>query len=86
MRIRSVMSTNRFRLFSIAALIAVVSFASAACTSRTSAEEAAAAPPDPLAIAVSAVESRPIDRFIRVTGSLIADEEGKNMMERKRME
>jgi RND family efflux transporter MFP subunit len=44
----------------------------------TSASTAAAPPaPAPIAIATAAVESRPIDRYLRVTGSLVADEEAR---------
>lgn len=46
-----------------------------ACTSKTSAEEADAVPPDPIVVDTATVENRPIDRFIRVTGSLAADEQ-----------
>jgi len=60
------------RVLSAAALLAALS--SAACsTERTS----AAAPPEPAPVAVRAaeVQSQPIDRFLRVTGSLAADEQ-----------
>ena len=52
----------------------VAALLSAACNAeRTS----AAAPPEPTAVAihVAQVESQPIDRFLRVTGSLAADEQ-----------
>jgi RND family efflux transporter MFP subunit len=39
--------------------------------------EAAAAAPAPTPVTVAAVESRPIDRYLRVTGSLIADEQAE---------
>ena len=58
-------------------LVVAASVAAGACASNTSAEEAAAAPPDPLTIETAVVESRPIDRFIRVTGSLTADEQAE---------
>jgi membrane fusion protein (multidrug efflux system) len=60
------------RMFSAAALVAALS--SAACsTERTS----AAAPPEPapVAVRVAEVQSQSIDRFLRVTGSLAADEQ-----------
>jgi RND family efflux transporter MFP subunit len=60
------------RVLSGAAVVAVLS--SAACGSaRTS----AATPPEPAPVAVRVVEvqSQPIDRFLRVTGSLVADEQ-----------
>ena len=61
----------------LGALVVAASAGAAACASNTSAEEAAAAPPDPLTIETAVVESRPIDRFIRVTGSLTADEQAE---------
>lgn len=60
------------RVLAAAALCAALS--SAACSpERTS----AAAPPEPAPVAVraAAVQSQPIDRFLRVTGSLAADEQ-----------
>lgn len=62
------------RVLSAAAFVAALS--SAACsTERTS----AAAPPEPAPVAVRAVEvqSQSIDRFLRVTGSLAADEQAE---------
>ena len=71
------MFTNRLRLYSFASLVAG-SLAAAGCSSHTSAEEPAPPPaPEPVAITTSVVESRPIDRFIRVTGSLTADEQAE---------
>jgi RND family efflux transporter MFP subunit len=61
----------RVSLFTGAALAALLS---TGCTGeRTSA--AAPSEPAPVAIHVAQVESRPIDRFLRVTGSLAADEQ-----------
>ena len=48
----------------------------AACRADVS-TEAAAAPPPAVAVSVAAVESKPIDRYLRVTGSLIADEQAE---------
>ncbi|HVJ26985.1 MAG TPA: biotin/lipoyl-binding protein, partial [Vicinamibacterales bacterium] len=59
------------------ALVAAITASSAACTSNTSAEEVRAAAPEPLAIETVTLESQPIDRFIRVTGSLLADEQAE---------
>src|SRR5699024_1787896 len=39
--------------------------------------EVTAAAPDPIAVETAVVESRAIDRFIRVTGSLAADEQAE---------
>lgn len=61
-----------------AAAVSLLSLSAAACTSSTSAKEAAkAAEPAPLVVEVAVVESRPIDRFINVTGSLTADEQAE---------
>ena len=69
---------RRSTLMIAAVLVTLAGTASSGCTSRTSAEEApAAAAAEPLAIATAAVESREIDRFIRVTGSLAADEQAE---------
>ena len=57
--------------FAVAAAVAAVSTLAVGCSSP-SAEEART-PPAPLVISTVTVESRPIDRFIRVTGSLVAD-------------
>lgn len=51
--------------------------AASGCSSRTSAEGAPAPAPEPLTITTVTVESRPIDRFTRVTGSLRADEQAE---------
>jgi membrane fusion protein (multidrug efflux system) len=52
----------------------VTALLSAACSAERT---IAAAPPEPTAVAihVAQVESKPIDRFLRVTGSLAADEQ-----------
>ena len=59
------------------ALVAALTAGSVACTSKTSAEEVHAAAPEPLAIETVTLASQPIDRFIRVTGSLLADEQAE---------
>ena len=63
--------TVQVSLFAGAALAALLS---TACSSQRA---SAAAPPEPapVAIRVAPVESRSIDRFLRVTGSLAADEQ-----------
>jgi RND family efflux transporter MFP subunit len=63
---------RRVSLFTGAALAAAL--LSAACSGEPT---IAAAPPEPapVAIRVAKVESQPIDRFLRVTGSLAADEQ-----------
>jgi RND family efflux transporter MFP subunit len=52
------------------------SVAVAGCGTETTTVNAAAKP-EPLAIEVAAVESRPIDRYLRVSGSLLADEQAE---------
>jgi RND family efflux transporter MFP subunit len=65
---------RHFILAGIAA--AALSVSIAACGSQNS-TVSAAPKPEPLAIAIAAVESRPIDRYLRVTGSLMADEQAE---------
>lgn len=71
------MRTVRFssRLL-IASGLAVVSAAVSACGSKPS-TVSAEAKPAPLAITTTVVEERPIDRFLRVSGSLAADEQAE---------
>ena len=54
--------------------LAALSLAAGACHSGES-TVSAEAKPEPLAVATAAVEHRPIDRYVRVTGSLTADEQ-----------
>jgi RND family efflux transporter MFP subunit len=54
--------------------VAALSAVTAACGSQT-ATVSAAQKPEPPAITTAAVQSRPIDRYLRVTGSLLADEQ-----------
>lgn len=60
-----------------AVLVAAAAVTAAGCSSRTSAEEPAAPSAEPISITTAVVESRPIDRFIRVSGSLRADEQAE---------
>lgn len=57
-------------------LLALSAFATG-CGSSSDAVAAAAAKPEPLSITTATVESRPIDRFLHVTGSLVADEQAE---------
>lgn len=62
------------------ALLLTLTFAalSGGCSSEAPATAVAmAAPPEPLSVSTVAVESRPLDRHLRVTGSLIADEQAE---------
>jgi RND family efflux transporter MFP subunit len=64
------------RLAPVAAL-AIAAVSASGCSSSTSAEEAPATATPVMEVVTSAVESRNIDRFIRVTGSLTADEQAE---------
>lgn len=70
------MSTHRTFTYVCAAVGAL---AAAVLTAGCGAEPkaAAAAAPEPLAIETATVESRPVDRYLRVTGSLVADEQAE---------
>jgi RND family efflux transporter MFP subunit len=62
------------RLFSTGtALLLTASLVAARCSTQANGEPASVAAPDPLAISTAIVEVSPIDRYLRVTGSLIAD-------------
>jgi RND family efflux transporter MFP subunit len=54
-----------------------VAFLSSGCGSETHAVAAGAPPPEPLTVTTVAVERRPIERHLRVTGSLLADEQAE---------
>jgi membrane fusion protein, multidrug efflux system len=70
--------SRQFAQLSSAAILAFA-VAASACSSDTPAGAAtvAAATPAPVAVTVDAVDSRPIERQLRVTGSLAADEEAE---------
>ena len=57
-------------------LVAALAVTAAGCGAGNTTVKAEAKPA-PVAIDVTAVESRPIDRFLRVTGSLVADEQAE---------
>ena len=62
----------------VAALILAAGSVSAACSSESSAAAATPATPEPAVVTTTAaVESRPIERHLRVTGSLLADEQAE---------
>ncbi len=70
---------NRVRTHLLAAAaIGIAAIGTAACSTQAkgSADPAASAP-EPLAITTAVVESRPLDRFLQVTGSLTADEQAE---------
>ena len=60
----------------LAGIILASAILAAGCSSGNT-TVAAAAKPEPLAIDTATVESRPIDRYLRVTGSLAADEQAE---------
>jgi RND family efflux transporter MFP subunit len=68
------MTVSRPALCLIPGLLALAALS--ACRADVS-TEAATNPPPPAAISVATVESRPIDRYLRVTGSLNADEQAE---------
>jgi RND family efflux transporter MFP subunit len=70
---RTVSFSSRFLLASAVAALAI---GSAACNSAES-TVAAEAKPEPLAINTVTVEQHPIDRYLRVSGSLAADEQAE---------
>jgi RND family efflux transporter MFP subunit len=63
------------RPYVLAALTSALSAALAGCSAESNVS--AAAKPEPLAITTATVVSRPIDRYLRVTGSLLADEQAE---------
>jgi RND family efflux transporter MFP subunit len=60
-----------------AALVAALAAATTACGSPGGGTVVAAAKPEPIAVTAVPVESRTIDRYLRVTGSLLADEQAE---------
>jgi RND family efflux transporter MFP subunit len=70
-------TSRRLLVVLISAASMTGAVAASGCSSRTSAEEATTPKVDPIAISTATVESRPIERFIRVTGSLHADEQAE---------
>jgi len=61
-----------------AAAIGLAAIGTAACSTQAKGSgDPAATAPEPLAITTAVVESRPLDRFLRVTGSLTADEQAE---------
>jgi membrane fusion protein, multidrug efflux system len=65
------------RRFVLAGITAIALAATVAGCGGDTSTVNAAPKPEPLAVATAAVESRPIDRFLRVTGSLLADEQAE---------
>lgn len=68
--------TVHMRNVLVGILASTVGFAAAGCGADTSTVKAQAKP-EPLAIDAANVESRPVDRYLRVTGSLVADEQAE---------
>jgi membrane fusion protein (multidrug efflux system) len=65
------------RRYVLAGFTAVALSAGVAACGPSASTVSAAPKPEPLAISAAPVESRPIDRFLRVTGSLLADEQAE---------
>ena len=63
--------------FVLPGILSVVVAVSAAACGGGSATVKAEAKPEPLAVDTARVESRSIDRYLRVTGSLVADEQAE---------
>ncbi len=62
--------------FYVLAGVAATALSAAACGSESSTVNAAPKP-ERIAVATATVESRPIERYLRVTGSLLADEQAE---------
>jgi RND family efflux transporter MFP subunit len=65
------------RRYVLAAVTAAALSASVAACGSQNTLASAASKPEPLGIVIAAVERRPIDRYLRVTGSLLADEQAE---------
>ena len=65
------------RRFVLAGFTAIALSAGAAACGTDPSTVNAAPKPEPLAISTAVIESRPIDRYLRVTGSLLADEQAE---------
>lgn len=70
------MRRQSVRMFG-ALLVAAGAVMGSACSTETRASSPPAAAVDPLAIDTATVEERAVDRFLRVTGSLVADEQAE---------
>jgi len=68
------MTLNRYAFILLPGLLALG--AASGCRTEV-ATEAAAPPAEPLAVAATAVQAQPINRYLRVTGSLVADEQAE---------
>jgi RND family efflux transporter MFP subunit len=62
---------------SAGAVVAALAFLAGGCGTETSTAAASSAAPEPVEITTAAVESRPIERYLRVSGSLLADEQAE---------
>ena len=69
---------TRVRTYLLAATAAIAAIGAAACSTQAKgSSDPAVSAPEPLAVTTAVVESRPLDRFLRVTGSLTADEQAE---------
>ena len=71
------MRTVRFSSRTVLAAALAVSALSVSACNSSNATVSAEAKPEPVAITTATVDERPIDRFLRVTGSLAADEQAE---------
>ena len=72
------MNNSRSHLTAFAAAGALAAAVLAAgCSTPSASANTASAKPEPIAITTAAVERRAIDRYLRVTGSLVADEQAE---------
>jgi RND family efflux transporter MFP subunit len=68
---------SRLRFFTAAGTFVALASLAAGCGSNTSASAASAAKPEPTTVTTVTVDSRPLERHLRVTGSLLADEQAE---------
>src|SRR6187549_2021077 len=72
------MFRHKFVAVAVLAVALTAGALSTACSSETAASAATtAAAPEPTTVGTAVVDSRPIERHLRVTGSLLADEQAE---------
>ena len=68
---------SRQFVFASAAILSLASLSAGCASNSTAAAEGRGAAPEPMTVTVSPVESEPLERYLRVTGSLAADEQAE---------